>query len=341
VDLDLEARKRGSNLRVLVTRLRYLGDVILTTPAIAALKSRYPGAEVFYLTEKRFAPILQSNPHLDGVIDTSAGFVSSIREIRRHRFTAAVDLFYNPRSAWLLFLSRIPIRIGGTRRWRKHLYTRTFNVDPQVKSAVEHHIHALGTIDVHGAAQRPRVYLDEDEARTGRDLLARFTGSDAGIVAFHPGGTWPSKRWPPASFASLAAMINERTGKEILLVTGPGEDGIVRELASVEQKAVHILPLQPVRTLAAVLAACDALVANDGGIMHLSVAIGKPTVAVFGPTDPHIWFPYGSMGPYEVVAAGVECAPCHLHRCGEMKCLDGIQAEQVYAALERVLTWRA
>ena len=341
MDLDLEARKRGDDLRILITRLRYLGDVVLTTPAIAALKSRYPGAQVYYLTEESYSPILNMNPHLDGIISLGGSFVSSLRAIRSRRFTAVVDLFYNPRSAWLLFFSRIPIRLGGTRKWRRRLYTDTFTVPSNVRSAADHHLHALRPFDVHGTVQPPRVYLLDDEIREGRELIARITGRDDGVVALHPGGTWPSKRWAPGAFADLAVLIRQRTGMELLLVAGPEEEEIVRDVASRVGEGIHILPLQPTRRLAAVLRSCDAVVANDGGVMHLSVALQRPTVGVFGPTEPEVWFPYESMGPYSVVTSVEECAPCHLHQCNDMRCLEGLKPEEVYKAFEKVLKWRA
>lgn len=340
MDLDLEARKRGEALKILITRLRYLGDVILTTPAIAALKSRYPGSQIHYLAESPYSQVLKENPHLDGIIDLGDGLLSSLKEIRSKRFTAAVDLFYNPRSAWILFFSRIPIRFGGTRKWRKRLYTDTFTVPSHVRSAIEHHLHALEALDVRGAPQAPRVYLLDEEIREGKGLLARITGRDEGVIALHPGGTWPSKRWPPGAFAELARLTRQRTGMELLLVTGPGEEAIVRAVADGAGEGVHIMPLQPIRRLAAVLSSCEAVVSNDGGVMHLAVALERPTVAVFGPTEPDIWFPYGSIGPYSVVTTGEECAPCHLHECGDMKCLDGMEPEKVYTELERVLKWR-
>ena len=341
MDLDLEARKQGNDLRILITRLRYLGDVILTTPAIAALKSRYPGAQIYYLTEESYSPILNKDPHLDGIISLGGNFVSSLRAIRSRRFTATVDLFYNPRSAWLLFISQIPIRLGGTRKWRRHLYTDTFRVPSNVRSAADHHLHALKDFDVHGTVQPPRIYLLDDEIKEGRELITRITGRDNGVVALHPGGTWPSKRWAPGAFAGLAGLIRKRTGMELLLVAGPGEEEIVRDVASRAGEGMHILPLQPIRRLAAVLRSCDAVVANDGGVMHLSVALQRPTVGVFGPTEPEVWFPYESMGPYSVVMSMEECAPCHLHQCNDMRCLEGLKPEKVYKAFERVLKWRA
>jgi lipopolysaccharide heptosyltransferase II len=340
VDLDIEARKRGVDLSILVTRLRYLGDVILTTPAVAALKSRYPEAHIYYLAEAPYSDILREDPHLDGVISLHDGFFSALREVRSKGFIAAIDLFYNPRSAWILFFSGIPIRLGGTRKWRRHLYTHTFSVPSSVRSATGHHLCALETFDVHGRERPPRIYLLDDERSKGKEILERITGRSEGVVALHPGGTWPSKRWPPAAFADLASRIKKETGKGILVIAGPSEERIARDVVSLAGGDIHVLPVQSIRSLAAVLDSCDALVANDGGVMHLAVSLERPTVGVFGPTEPDIWFPYESMGPYAVVTSREECAPCHLHQCSDMRCLDDLEPEDVYRAFEGVVQWR-
>jgi heptosyltransferase-3 len=340
VDLDVEARRRGLELKILVTRLRYLGDVILTTPAVSALKSRYPGAEIHYLVERPYAPILFNNPHIESVIPTGRGFLPTLSMLRKGAFTAALDLFYNPRSAWLLYLSGIPIRVGGSRRWRRRLFTHTYAVPVSVQSAISHHLHPLQLFDIRAEQDLPRVYLTEEEEANGRLILQRITGRGQGIVAFHPGGTWPAKRWSASSFAELASQVRKRLGYELLFIAGPGEGRIAEAVSKEAGDGAHILPLQPIRHLASILSHCDAVVANDGGIVHLSVALRRPTVAVFGPTDPEIWFPYVGRGPYEVATLREHCAPCHKHVCEDSGCLEKLQPDLVFEKLERVLTWR-
>lgn len=342
MDLDLMARRGGKGLRILVTRLRYLGDVILTTPVLAALKSRYPGALIDYLTEEPFGSVLEANPHIDSIVTASGSFPGTVARIRGGRYTAALDLFYNPRSAWLLYLSRIPVRVGGARRWRKRLYTHTYAVPGQVRSAVAHHLYPLRILDAGAAPSLPRVYLAEEERERGASFLARRADSSNGAVAIHCGGTWQAKRWPPARFALLADMILERMGKRPLLVTGPGEEAIVSEVLARSKSGEHLraLPAMKIRELASILHHCEAVVANDGGIMHLSVALGRPTVGVFGPTEPDIWFPYEGEGPFAVATLPVSCAPCHKHECDDPKCLNRLEPGFVYEKLEDVLSWK-
>jgi lipopolysaccharide heptosyltransferase II len=346
VDLDDEARRRGMKLRILVTRLRYLGDVILTTPAVAALKERYPEAEIHYAAERPYADILEQNPDLACLIRLSRDTRKALAEIAKIRslhYTACIDLFHNPRSAFLLYLSGIPIRAGGSRKLRRRLYTHRFAVPEETRSAILHHVSAMGVFDVGRRDSLPRVYLTRAEFDSGRELLDRTVGrGEAGspIVALHPGGTWQSKRWPCGSFAKLAVLARDRIGARVVAVTGPGEEGIAERVRAEGGSAVRVLSFQPLRTIAAVLASCDAVVANDGGIMHLAVAIGRPTVAVFGPTEPDIWFPYEGKGPFALVSRRMDCAPCHKHECGRPECLEGIEPEEVLERIEEVLAWK-
>lgn len=343
VNLDDEARRRGKPLRILVTRLRYLGDVILTTPAVAALKARYPAAEIDYATELPYADVLTENPHIGGVIRLSRDAMRAAGEIaliRARRYTACIDLFHNPRSALLLALARIPIRAGGARGIRSRLYTRRFAVPAETRSAISHHIAAMGVFDVAAADSLPRVYLSPDEREAGGRLLEREVGELARggpVVALHPGGTWQAKRWPASAFAALALLIRERLNGCAVVVTGPGEEEIAESVRAASLGAARVLPRQPLRGIASILASCDAVVANDGGLMHLAVAIGRPTVGVFGPTEPDIWFPYEGKGPFALASRRMDCAPCHLHECADRDCLEGIEPAEVLGLLEKVL----
>lgn len=344
MDLREIASRRGVPLRILVTRLRYLGDVVLTTPVLDTLRSCYPDAELYYLTERHYAPVLLGRPGLAGVIGAergAAGSLRAIREIRRLRPSAAIDLFYNPRSAAIIRLAGVPVRVGGGRRGRRRLYTHLFSPPPGTRSAVMHHLSALSVIGCDAPADpMPSITLGREEIDEGARAIERMTGSAAArCVAVHPGGTWPSKRWPEESFAGLAALIRRSAGAAVLLVTGPGEEGITGRIAAAAGPGVRAAPVMPIRKIAGVLAASQAVVANDGGVMHLAVALGRPTVGIFGPTEPDIWFPYEGRGPYRLVTRRERCAPCHLHHCGDMRCLDTIPPAEVFDALRDAAGW--
>lgn len=339
------ASRRDGPVRILVTRLRYLGDVILTTPVIDALGECFPGAEIWYMAEPPYSSILENHPGLTGVIEVGKGPAAMLRtigKIRKLGVAVAIDLFYNPRSANILRLSGIPVRLGGGRKWRRRLYTDIFEPDSSIRSAIGHHLAALEIFGCAAMERQPRIYLSEAEMVSGRSVVdSVFGGASAPkrTVAFHAGGTWPAKRWPASSYASLARTLQDLFDARSLLVTGPGEEDVSDLVVSGSEGSAAAMPLMPIREAAAAIAACDALVSNDGGVMHTGVALGVPTVGIFGPTEPDIWFPYSGMGPYEVISRNEECAPCHLHECGDMKCLKNIAVDEVAECLGRITGW--
>jgi heptosyltransferase-2 len=136
-------------------------------------------------------------------------------------------------------------------------------------------------------------------------------------------------------------MLAERLQARLLVIKGPGEDDLAEAVRQDSRAEIALLPLLPIRTVAAVLDACEAVVANDGGILHLAAALGKPTVGVFGPTEPEIWFPYEGRGPFALVTRGADCAPCHKHFCDGLECLRDIEPADVLARVEGVLAGRS
>jgi ADP-heptose:LPS heptosyltransferase len=344
LDRTLLPFKKGVTPRILVTRLRYLGDIILTTPVLDSLGNCFPGAEIWYMAEPPHASILYNHPRLSGVIELGRGIaatMSAIKRLRSLRFSAAIDLFYNPRSANILYLSGIPKRIGGGRRWRRHLYTDIFDPGGSIRNAIEHHLSALESLGCKYSSGKTKIYLTDDERDSGRSLVFEaFDGMmPERVAAIHPGGTWPAKRWPVASFADLIGKIEEDLGVRSIIVTGPGEESITRKVISQCRRSPATLPVIPIRSAAAAIAACGALIANDGGVMHAGVALGVPTIGIFGPTETDMWFPYSDSGPYEVITSGAECAPCHLHECEDLRCLKEISAAEISEGLSRMTGW--
>ncbi len=345
MDLAVEAGRRDRKLRILVTRLRFLGDVIISTPVIHELKRRYADAEIYYLSQPGYADILKADPALAGIIELGSGvsgFIKTIFQLRKLRPLAAVDLFYNPASALLLYLSGIPVRIGGKRRLREIFYTDPVKVPLEIRSAVDHNLYFLRKAGIEASGSVPRVYLSEDDREKGRSSFAglkSLLGGAERIVAIHPGGTWASKRWPAERFSSLVDLLKRGYGTGSILISGPGEEEIADKISALSEEGAAILPIGPIEKAASVIDLCDAVIANDGGIMHLAVALGKPVTAIFGPTDPGIWFPYPGKGPFSVVTAGAGCSPCDLHICYDMNCMEKIGVDDVIEKILSVTGW--
>jgi lipopolysaccharide heptosyltransferase II len=337
--------------RVLLSRLRFMGDVILTTPLIRRLKAAFPEAGLSYLTQDTFAPLLFHNPHLDEVIawPVRGSFVEQSRvyyQVRRRRFDLTIDLFGNPRTALMTWVSGAPIRVGGDFRGRGKLYNVRVPAPTNELNAIDFHWRSLEALGISKGDNRTEIFLIEDEQKWARNFL-KETSLDMTrpIVGLHPGATWPNKRWPEKYFAKLARQLVDKN-VQVLITQGPGEEKIVMEVMqhispSQRTGGVNIisLPVLNLRQLASVQKQMQVFVSNDCGVMHLAAAAGTPTIGLFGPSQPHIWFPYDLTAGHLALWREIECRPCHKNFCplGHLDCQNKLVPEQVATAvLERL-----
>jgi ADP-heptose:LPS heptosyltransferase len=300
-----ESNADGLALRILVTRLRYLGDIILSTPLLDVLRERLPAAHLEYLTHDAFAPALEGHPALDRVHRLPAR--PSLREtfavvsaLRRPRLDWCFDLFGNPRSALIVALAAPRHSVGPARGLRSRLYGERRGRPPGDRSAIRHHLDKLVPLFGQEIRSRPpRIHVRADERQAGARLA---TGDDGGaFVLVHPGSTWPDKAWPEDRWPSLIEGIIDRLDLPVRVIEPPNAPGLAQKVAAQTRGDVRPLPQLGLRPLLGVVAASSLYVGNDGGILHAAVATQVPTVGLLGPTEPDIWFPYGQFGPYRCV----------------------------------------
>ncbi len=361
----------GRPLRaVLVSRLRYLGDVVMTTPVLEVLRRGDPDLKLGYLAEYSHGRILAGHPLVDrlhllgtrrrgadarrrGRTSGGLGFWDILRELRAERYDLAVDLFFNPRSSWLLRLAGARYRIGGTTGSRRHLFTHTVRpavFPPEEQQALacapgglgEH----LGRLAPLRHEQSGRSFLEYlREHFSGQILKPRLPRpsslegtAPAGLtdpyILLAPGATWTSKEWPQQQWRELALALPKELGLPVHVLQPPGRQDDFQPLGN----EARLLPVMDLPEVTRVLAGAALLISVDGGIMHVAVGLGTPTVALFGPTDPALWFPYEKAGPYRVLATRPPCAPCSRHACEEFICLPDLPTSVVLAAARDLLT---
>ncbi len=337
--------------RILVTRMRYIGDVVLTTPLLETLRAHYPDAHIAYLGEKEAVSLLEHHPCVDEIIPFDFSRPVYLEQprvmwaLRRGRFDVAIDLFSNPRSALLCYASGARIRIGKDAKGRGSLYTHRIQDDGRPKTAVEFHYQYLAPLGIEPRAWRTRIVLTEGEIREARNYLKwQDYHLDKPIIAFHPGATWPAKRWPASRFADLADLVTAKLGAQVALTQGPRDAAVVEEVCDRAVAPVTALPVMPLRQIAAILSQAAAYVANDNGTMHIATAVGTKTIGIFGPGEENIWFPY--VPPYYDAEAGhvalrrdVPCHPCHLDVCNKtgddfLACMHLLSARDVCREIE-------
>ena len=159
----------------------------------------------------------------------------------------------------------------------------------------------------------------------------------APVVGLHPGGKWEVKRWPAEYFAELGERLLEHHGAQVAVFCGPGEETYREPIRSRLGERAAYVPTLSIRQTAGALSALRAMVVNDGGIMHVSVAVGAPTVGIFGSSEHDVWFPYEHYGPYRAAVIPITCRPCHSHVCDHISCLRNLTVEAVEARLAEVV----
>jgi len=269
--------------------------------------------------------------------------LSMVATLRSRRYRAAVDLYSNPRSAWLSWLSGAPVRIGGNRRGRRLLYTHRVQ-PPAGTPVIDVFMEYAKPLGVNGPPTKPVLAItahERDDAQAHLENAGAAASMRTPRIGVHPGGKWSVKRWPAAHFAELVDRL-EKAGARVVVFTGPDErDATDEVMRRVTTSPARLEPLD-IRTTAAVISCLDAMVACDGGIMHTSVATGTPTVGIFGSSQSSVWFPYENFGPYRAAQIDVPCRPCHQHVCplGHTRCLNELSPARVASILEPLLDTR-
>ncbi len=335
-----------------MSRFRFMGDIILTTPVVTALKAHFPDAEIDYLAEPPYIELLRHHPDIAKLIPferarygklpwwkSAVVQLSLIKKLRRSKYDLAIDLLGIPRSAWFLRFTKAPIRVGGCFRYRSHLYTHCFTPEQGWKTAVDFHFLALCKLGIESAPAPPRLFLTEAEKETAQKYL-RKKGINLSkkIVGIHPGATWPAKIWPAGRFAELANLIVSRLNADVLITYGPGDRAIVEKMKVKLHSRVILAGLLPLRRLLAVLAALNVYISNDCGPMHLAPAVSTPTIGIFGPGEPDIWFPYSEEDGHRLLIKEINCRPCHQNECHiQHRCMDRISVDEVFQTVATVL----
>jgi lipopolysaccharide heptosyltransferase II len=348
-------------LKILLVRLRLLGDVVFTTPLIRALRRQFPDAHLTYLVEPAAAPVVAGNPHLNEVIvaPKRRGFrrwiddIRLARTLRRHRYDVAIDLHGGPRAAWMAWATRAPMRIGLHVAGRTWMYTHPVPRpdDRAPRHSVEKQWDLLAPLGI-GPPDRSRdaieIVEDPTAARQVDDKM-RALGIEPGhqIVVIHVSAGNPFRRWPAEAFVDLAARLAASDRRRIVLTSGPSEaEAAARIAAAARQRlggAGHRIADPPldVAELRALTGRAAVYIGGDSGPLHVAGATATPIVALFGPTLPERSMPWRDAGWFaEAVDAGpLPCRPCQQRVCvtHDFRCLTGITADQVVDAAERAL----
>lgn len=327
--------------KILLIRLSSLGDIVLTTPAIRAVRTNFPNAYVAMLVAKQSADVFHENPHLDEIItfdrlaknkDTSEMW-RIVRLLRERKFTLAIDFQRKFRTEMLMYLS------GATERVGKGWFCTTRVSEQGNKHATAHYFDLLHAAGIPAADPKLELFFTELERRDATQRLKTAGVVDTRLkVGLFPGAGWKLREWMPERFAAIGDSLVQYYNVDVLIFGGQRESELVQTVANLMQRrAIPFAGNLQIRQLAACIEQCDLFVTNDTGPMHIAAAVGTPTVSLFGPGN-HIRFqPLGTL--HQTIRHAVPCSPCKqfTDKCKDNICMKGISVDEVWHSIARVL----
>ncbi|MBN1880124.1 glycosyltransferase family 9 protein [bacterium] len=318
---------RNDIRKLLVIRLAYIGDVVMTLPVLAPLRNAFPNAQIHFLTSVNAAPLLRNQPCLDEIIavqpswffkHSAADKPSKIRQLLSNGYDVGFDFRGDIRNIWhCLFRPGIPIRIsyssGGGRLLLTHAVPWC-----ELKHKVEYHLDLLRALGIEAASCDPMIILAEAEIAAARSLLDRIPGCRGeSPIMVHPGARLPLKRWPAERFADLIKrVLSERVGPVVLVDSADSVSA--QYISSRVPEIINLAGCLTLREMAAVASLARVFVCNDSGPMHIAAAVGTRVVALFGPSRSIETAPRGK--GHRVIEA--DCP--FKERCDESECLKGV-----------------
>ncbi len=346
----------NSDPRLLIFRWSAIGDCVNCLPLLRALREGMPRAHIGWVTEEQCAGVLEGHPYLDQVFripkrDILAALRSGkvwqawrlmrsvAEEIREAQFDIALDLHGVLKIFALLPFCGIPRRVGfTTERPGPNRWVKTDLVEPRRGHAVPFFTSMARYFDLEPDRYEYCFYLSDDDRAAADDLLAPVA-AEGPLIALKPGASQPHKAWFMERYGELARRLRRGLNAGVVIIGGSDDTPRAREI--VEHAGMELLDLTgktSLRQVGAVLERCDILVTPDTGPMHISSAVGTPTVALLGPTVREATAPFGDF--HEVVEhqADFECAPCRKRpTCEDRACMAAITVGEVWAAILRRL----
>jgi lipopolysaccharide heptosyltransferase I len=336
--------------RIAILKPSAIGDIAHALPVATGLRQRFPNAELTWIINDTYRPLLESHPDLDDVIsfDRARGrsgwfgsissFCSFLRQLRRRRFDLIIDLQGLLRSGLMAQATGAKYRLGlaSAREGARWFYNVVLPDDLWNMHAVDRYWLAAQAFGIRGPKQFRFPPLDRER----NTWLAKLASWPRPWVMMNLGTRWETKRWPVSHFATVAQQVHLITGGSVILVGGPDEHLLAAEFEQkFSRKGLSTVGKTTLRELVAILSLSDLVVSNDSGPLHLAAALGRPVLAPFTCTSPTRTGPYGQRD--NIVMTTVPCAASYLKTCSSMVCMQELTPDRLVPTLNRLLqTWQ-
>ncbi len=343
---------------ILLVQLGDIGDVVLTTPTIRAVKEAYPDARVSILIFKPYGSLLAADPNVHEVVETARirgslfqrlrEVVAFARHLRQRQYDLVIDLRTGDRGAILSFLTGAPVRVGcrGIKQqfWHEILFTQIIRdlkvAPPPVHPGADQSLRVVRELGITTEDSTPRLYIAPGDRLHAEVLLAE-AGLAPGtrMVTANPFSRWKYKEWSNAKWGGVIDRLWEERRIPAVLIGSPEEAAGCGEIvAGRKGRAINLAGKTTLGELAAVLSMSSLHIGVDSAAPHIAAAVGTPTVTIHGPSDWRAWRIVDER--HKVVGAAMDCVPCSMTGCegsGRSRCLEDLAVEPVVRATLELL----
>jgi lipopolysaccharide heptosyltransferase II len=356
--------------RLLVRGVNWLGDAVMTTPALLRLREKFPDANIALLGPEKLRELWLHHPAVDEIISFAPGenIFSTAKKLRAGKFDLALVLPNSPRSAMEVYLGGIPQRLGYARPWRNLFLTQTVAprtgavkmhkrseaeilqlisqnpesriqnpVIPKSGHQIFEYLHLAAAVSANPEPLAPQLFVTPEEIEVTKKKFGLETIAQP-IFGLNPGAEYgPAKRWPAEKLIAAAQEIQRQTNCVWILFGGKGDSPLCGRVGSEIQnskfKIQNLCGQTSLRELMALLKICRVLLTNDTGPMHVAAALGTPVVVPFGSTSPELTGPIFSSNA-KILKSDAPCSPCFLRECPiDFRCMNGIGVERAVQAV--------
>ncbi len=326
--------------KILIIKPRGIGDVILSTIVLKNIKSESKDCEIHYLTEEFAASVLENNPYISKIFTFKKSLLENIQlifSLRKENYDIIFDFYSNPRTAQFTFLTKAKLKVGYNKRGRNYAYDLKITItNPNLHSALAH-LEFLKAIGINSTSQEI-IYLITKEEKVFADDFFSKNNLNENCIGIIPGGGWSSKRCEPEKFAEICNEINKFWNFKFLILYGREDFEDAKKIFELTSNLSVLAPETSIREMVALISKCKAVIANDSGPMHLSAAIGIPTIGIFGPTNPYAHSPFGK-NCFWVRNENLECIQCNLRECPKNhECMTELNPQLVIEKLKIIFS---
>jgi len=334
-------------MKIVVRAPNWIGDVVLSFPALESLKRNLPQAQIWIAAREEVQDLYSSLDFVKGIIplpglNNFRNLRDASKKIKEYDFDIGLLLTNSFSSALLFFLAKIPQRWGYSRDNRGFLLTKGVpikNLDGPASHQVHYYLNLISGLGFQTSDPELVLSLSLREKNWAKNELSA-SGYDLKkpLIILNPGAYYgPAKRWPASRFAELASMFQKKNKAQILIIGSAEEVELVESIASsMTERPINMAGKTTLLQLAELISLADLFITNDSGPMHITNALRIPLIAIFGPTDPRVTGPFHQ--PSAVIKKEVACWPCSYRICPfDHRCMTEIEPEEIFTLSQNFL----